>query len=221
MNKKIERDLYGPGWIEVILGALLSLVLGVVLAAVFLMLKPVAVVKELPKEPEKDLVYFVQGSRDSAKARQASAKQKVFGQGGSVVVNEDELNALTAPPAPKPGVKPAPAAESKMLATGAPDFRIRNSVFQAGVPVTISAAGLQHEVIVQARGGFEKTGEWFVFKPTEFYVGSCPIQRLPGVQDALMKRFVGMTKIPDELVSAWQKLADVSVEGSTLRLAVP
>ena len=34
MRKRFDRVRYGPGWVEIIFGALLSIVLGVVLAAV-------------------------------------------------------------------------------------------------------------------------------------------------------------------------------------------
>jgi hypothetical protein len=46
---KVDRAIYGPGWGEVIFGALLSLVLGVVLGALLLVLKPVVIAKETPK----------------------------------------------------------------------------------------------------------------------------------------------------------------------------
>ena len=52
MSKKIDRAAHGPGWAEVILGAVLSIVLGVVLGAVVLIIRPVVVAKELPKEPD-------------------------------------------------------------------------------------------------------------------------------------------------------------------------
>ena len=119
MSKKIERAVHGPGWAEVILGAVLSAVLGVVLGAALLILKPIVVVKELPKEPVAGAVYYVEGSRDTAKAKQALAKRKAFAQGQSVTVTEDEINSLAAPaaaapatpPPPKKGEKAAPKAE--------------------------------------------------------------------------------------------------------------
>ncbi|MEO6876625.1 MAG: hypothetical protein ABI222_17560, partial [Opitutaceae bacterium] len=92
MNK-FDRSHYGPGWAEVVLGAVLSVVLGVVLAAVFFIFRPVTLVKELPKEPIPGMVYHIDGSRDYANARRLTAKQRFFVKGGSVVVNEDELNA--------------------------------------------------------------------------------------------------------------------------------
>lgn len=226
MNKKIERELHGPSWTEVILGAVLSLILGVVLAAAWLVFKPVAAVREMPKEPAPDVVYYLEGSRDSFKARQASAKQRAFVQGESVELHEEELNLLTAPrvttPAATPGqTQAAPAAAEKGLVTpGAPNFRIRDGAMQIGVPLELSLLGFKQRVIMQARGGFASRGERVVFAPDEFYVGSCPIQRLPFVEGMLMKRIMAEADIPEELATAWSNVSEAAIEGSTLQLTM-
>lgn len=215
-NKKMERELHGPSWTEVILGAALSLLLGVVLGAGLLVFRPATTVKELPKEPDPDTVYFVTGSSEAGKARQAQTKQKAFLAGGSVVLTEDEVNALTSPKA-----GPAPAPSDQTIAAGSPNFRIRGSVLQVGVPVKLSVFGLQHEVLVQARGAFAQQGDTFVFAPNEFYVGSCPVQRLPAVQGLITKRLLAAVPVSAELTAAWHQLSEVAVEGSTLRLSMP
>jgi len=210
----------------------LSVVLGVLLAAVFLILKPIAAVKELPKQTVAGEVYYIEGSRDSAKARQAALKQKVFLQGRSVTVNEDELNTLlasgTAPAAPKPAAKPGdkakPAAEppaEKALTEGSPNFRIRDGVLQIGLPLRVSLLGFDQKVILIARGNaFTKTGDAFVFEPGEFYVGSCPLQRLPALQGILVKRLLAATSVPEPLAAAWGRVSNVAVDGATLKLTV-
>ena len=91
MKSKLQRKIDGPGWVEVFFGAALSVLLGVVLAAVFLVSKPVTTVKELPKEPVPKMVYYIEGSRESSKIRGVDAKRKLLAQGGSVVLSEDEL----------------------------------------------------------------------------------------------------------------------------------
>src|SRR5687767_11071379 len=101
---KTQRKIDGPGWFEVIFGAALSVALGVVLAAAFFIFKPVTTVKELPKEPEAKMVYYIQGTRDSSKTREVGAKRRLLVEGQAVALNEDELNTLVMPPtaAPKP-----------------------------------------------------------------------------------------------------------------------
>jgi hypothetical protein len=222
MNKKLERELNGPSWTEVILGVVLSLALGATLAAVYLVFKPVATVREMPKEPAEGVVYYLEGARNSSKARDAAAKQASFIGGGTVVLNEEELNALTAAataPAPKADGKKDPAA-AQSVAAGAPNFRIRDGVMQIGVPVNLNLAGFAQRVIVQARGGFEKHGDIFVFAPSELYVGSCPLQNLPAAKGIVMKKVLGAAKVPEDLAAAWGNLSDVTVEGSTLKLTM-
>ncbi len=212
MNKKMQREQNGPSWTEVILGAALSLALGSALAAAFLILKPVTTVRERPKEPAKDVVYQVEGTRDASKARQLPAKQAAFLRGESVELIEEELNALAAaaPSAPVPAGKAATAS--------APNFRIRDGAMQIALPVQFAAAGLERRIVVQARGGFEQDNGVFVFAPDEMWVGSCPVHRLPLVPGVVMRRLFAAMTVPEELATAWRGLAEVTVEGNTLRL---
>mgnify|MGYP001226923089 CR=1 FL=1 len=210
----IDRAGYNPSWTEVILGAILSLLLGAVLAAVVLVLKPVSTVRELPKEPDPKTVYYIEGTRDSGRARQASAKQRALLEGGTAVLNEDELNALATPATSKSADAPA----EQMLTAGSPNFRIRDGVMQMGVPVRVSVAGLDRRVIVQARGGFEKRGAGFVFVPDELYLGSCPVQRLPIVSGWVMNKLVAGAETSEGLAGAWSRASEVKVEGDSLHV---
>ena len=234
MSKKIDRTPHEPGWGEVILGAALSVVLGVILGALALVFKPVVVVKEPPKEPAAGVTYFIEGSRDSNKAKQAAAKRKAFAQGssGTFSVTEDDLNTLAGPatPAaaaaakPKPGEKsapPAPVATGEMLSAGTPNFRIRDGLVQIGFPVTVSALGADVKVIVQAQGVFAKKGDGFAFEPDTLTVGSCPVQRLPYASTYVRKKFLASQTVAEDIAAAWPKLVSVAVEGSTLKLTMP
>lgn len=230
MRKKIDRAIHGPSWAEVILGAALSLVLGVVLGAALLVIKPVAQVKELPKEADRDAkaVYYIEGSRDGAKARQALAKRKAFVAGQSVEANEDELNSLVgaalAPAAPKPDAKkkektaPPPAPPDGFFTAGTPNFRIRDGQLQIGIPVTLNAIG--QKVIVHARGGFVKKGDEFVYEPSQLYLGSCPVQRLPFLAGFVSSKVFGAQAIPEDIATAWKKATNVTIEGNTVKVAM-
>lgn len=212
----------GPGWIEVIFGAILSLLLGVVVAAVFLVLKPVPTVKELPKEPVAKMVYYIEGSRDSSKTRAVISKQKVLAQGGSVVLVEDELNAMVVPPPAAPVAKkmelPQPAAEKKAVTPGNPNFRIRDNVMQIAVPVQLSAYEMDYKIILQARGGFAKEGDAVVFQPSELYLGSCPLEKLPAVKEYVLKYLIAKMTLAEDAAAVWKKVTAATVEGSTVHL---
>jgi len=239
MSKKIDRAVHGPSWAEVILGAVLSLALGVVLGAVLLIVKPVAQVRELPKDADRDAnaVYYVEGSKDTSWAKQALTKRKALVAGQSVTLTEEEINSLVTPAtpaaaaAPKPDQKKANPADkakekakeaaSDMLATGAPNVRIRNGELQVGVPVTIGMAGVEQKVVVVARGkDFVKDGDVFVFQPTEVYLGSCPVDRIPFLSGYVRSKLLSSQPVPEDIATAWRKLTAVTVEGNTLKLSM-
>jgi hypothetical protein len=227
MSSKIDRALYGPSWTEVIFGALLSVVLGVVLAAASLVIRPVAAVKEMPKEPVAGAVYYLEGSKDSNKGRSWTAKQQQLVSGLSVTVTEEELNTavavLNAPASGKPGVKDEPAAEAKpsVFVPGPPNFRIRDGQMQIGVPVAVAAFDLGLNILVQARGGFEKKGDRFVFSPDTLLIGSCAVDKIPGVTGLVLQKLVGAQAVPEAIATAWGKLANVTIDGAQLKLDAP
>jgi len=219
--------LHEPSWAEVLIGAGLSLVLGVVLAAAHLVLKPVATVRELPKAPVAGNVYFLEGSKDTNKGNTWLRKRQAFLDGQSIDLTEDELNTAVATPIEKPkggagqpasAAKPAPANDA-LLTPGPVNFRIDGGQVQVGVPVKVNL--LDATVIVQAAGGFVKKGDTFTFVPKVFYVGSCAVGRLPMVKGLIMGRLCAAQSVPKELTDAWAKLANVSVDGKTLKLAMP
>jgi len=216
-----------PSWAEVLIGAGLSLVLGVVLAAAHLVLKPALILREMPKAPVAGNVYFIEGSKDSSKGNTWLRKRQAFLDGQSIDLTEDELNTAVATPIEKPkggagqpatAAKPAPANDA-LLTPGPVNFRIDGGQLQVGVPVKVNL--LDATVIVQATGGFVKKGDTFTFVPKTFCVGSCAVGRLPMVEGVIMGRLFAAQSVPKELTDAWAKLANVSIEGKTLRLAMP
>ncbi len=239
MSKKIDRATHGPSLSEVIFGALLSMILGVILGAGLLVLRPVITAKELPKAEDRvrGAVYYLEGSRDSTKGRQFAAKRTAFVRGQSVTVNEDELNALVGvAEAQKAADKNKVAAKGKkeekgkeapkaaagdIIALGTPNVRIRDGAMQVAVPITVHALDLGLKLVAQARGGFEKNGEKFVYRPEELYLGSCPIGRLPFVASYVREKLIDADSIPDDLRGAWAKLASVAIDGSALKLTMP
>jgi hypothetical protein len=239
MSKKIDRATHGPGFVEIVLGAVLSVILGVVLGAGLLILRPVVIEKQMPKEPVRGAIYYIEGSRDTSKAKQALAKRKAFVEGQTVSVTEDEINSLigsnqpaaapaAAPKAAEKGKAPEKAKEAAppppsddMIATGAPNVRISGSELQVGVPVTINALGFGQKVIVQARGGFVKRESGFVYEPSSMYFGSCPVQNLPFISNYVRNKAIASQPIPDDIKAAWAKLANVSIEGNALKLTMP
>ncbi len=239
-NKKIEKALYGPSTLEVALGAVLGLLLGVVVAAVYLVFKPVQTIKEPPKEIAKGVVYHQPGKIDSTKARAWQDKVTAFVQGGQVVATEDELNAWAASlsggagaakadakpgkPADKPkpeekkGDGAAAASDGDFLSASGLNFRVEGDKLHISEKVVLNYYGLAREVVFQTSGSFERGGESFVFKPESVYLGSCPVHMLPGVSGALTKALAAKAKVPDDFRAAWAKITALAVEGGLVKV---
>lgn len=233
-DKKLEKALYGPSMMEVAFGAILGLVAGVLAAAIFLVFKPVAQVKEMPKDDKvvKGMVYFLPGSESSAKSKGLSAKQKAVLTSPTFTVDlsEDELNAwgsTLASPAPAPAPKagaPAPAggaakpAGDGIFNPGKPNFRIVDGKLQIGAKCLLNWYGLTYEVMVVSTGTFSKSGETVVYAPATLYLGSCPVHLLPAIAGPLMSHLISKEKVPDDVRAAWLKVDSATIENGVLRL---
>lgn len=236
-KSKLDKALYGPSIWEVILGAVLGLLLGVVVACVFLVFKPVVLLKEKPKETARGAVYYMPGAESNAKSRAWQAKQKQYLAGTTVHLVEEELNAWAAtlaqpvvmakpakPAAPaKPGAAPAkpdaPVPEGFVIPS-TPNFRIVDGKMQIGLKCTLNWYGMMTDVTVQATGTFRRDADGYVFAPDTFYLGSCPVHLLPAASAPLLSYLTSHEKAPDEMRAAWAKLNSVTIEGNTLKLAV-
>lgn len=217
---------------EVALGAVLGLLVGVVAAGVYLVFRPVLQVKELPKEPSRSVVYYLPGSESNARNRGWRAKEKQLIAGAGISVVEDELNAwaasLGAPsaaskPAAKPAAKPdeaKKAAPEGFIIPSTLNFHIVGDEVQIGLKCTLNWYGVTHDVTVLATGGFRKSGGSFVFLPDKVYLGSCPLHLLPAASSLLVSTLTAKQNISDELRVALSKLSDVKIEGGALKLAV-
>jgi hypothetical protein len=78
ISRKIEKALHGPSLTEVVLGVVLSLILGAALAFAYLVLKPVVIAKEMPKERLAGVVYYIEGGRDINRSKQWMRKKQLF-----------------------------------------------------------------------------------------------------------------------------------------------
>lgn len=241
-DKKLERALYGPSLFEVTLGAALSVLLGAVGAVAYLVFKPVETVKALPKEEERiaGQVYFIEGSKETGKAKQWRTKRKQLAEGvpGEISFIEDELNAWFAPdvvaapkPAkPAPGKPGAPVVEEpvvipdELVTFSHPSFRIADNAMEVSGSVVfnpLAMVTLNVPVIVQASGGFEKQGDQFVYVPKTLMVGSLALHRVPGATDYLIKKAMETQALPEAGLAAWKKVENVTVDGRVLKVVVP
>ncbi len=127
------------------------------------------------------------------------------------------------PPPAAPADKSKPAAPTFTAATldpGVINFRLHDGMLQAAMAGNFSALGFGLAPLVQVRGGFVRGAAGFQLQPAEFYLGSLPLHRLPGLAGWLLNRMLtAQTGVPVELQDAWHKLGNVAVEGDTLKLS--
>jgi hypothetical protein len=222
-----HKKLKAPSWVEVGLGAFLSVVLGVALGAAYLVFKPVIKAKDIPKDAPSGAVYYLEGARDFTKSADADAARKTFADGGSVSVDEGELNMLlgesgkTDSDASKAPAKGAPAPNDKMLDMSSLNCRIRDGKIQFADTVSFNVFGITGSVIVQSTGEFDKEGSEFEFVPDTLDVGGCPLHRFPFIRGIILKKLLFAQPVPDDIAAAWSKLINVTIDGSTLHLRMP
>jgi hypothetical protein len=128
----------------------------------------------------------------------------------------------------KPGAKNAPAAEpipsevppEDLITPSVVNFRIRDGVVQVGLPTTINTLGYTFPVVAQARGGFEKKGDAYMFVPDEVMIGSLPLHRFPHAVDYMMEKVMSSEALPPELMAAWGKVKTVVVDGNQIKLTI-
>jgi len=216
-----------PGLVEIIAGSVLSLLAGVLLAALFLIFKPVASVDQLPKDAKDGGVYFVQGRKDWNSGRRWLFKRDSFVQGHSVSVTEDELNAWveaiypplpTTPPSAKD--KEKKEVDVPWLQQGTPNLRLTADGLSLGVVCDLNIFGLTQKVVVQSEGHFAKTKGAVVFQPNTLFVGSLPLHRFRPIKGFAFRLLAGLYQFPAELENAWAKLGDAKVERSQLVMTV-
>lgn len=220
-NKKMDRAQNGPGMFEILFGVILSITLGVLLAALHLVFKPVEVVNRPPEELVPGQVYFIEGSVNSSKAQQWKRKRQMLVEGASadVTFSEEELNSWMAS-----STAQLSKDEENATALFEPErvnFRIQGGALQVGLLGKVAAVGVSHDLVFQTRGTFVEGTEGYVFDPKEFFVGSLPVHRVPGLTSLLMKRVTAAQELPEDLKETWRKLKLVAVEDNVLRLVLP
>ena len=221
-NKKIERARNGPGLFEITLGVVLSITLGVLLAVLHLIFKPVEVVAKPPESVEAGKVYFIEGASNGNKARQWQRKRQMLADGAAadVVFSEEELNAWMASATPKPP-QGAAATQTVMVTPEKINFRIQGGLLQIGVQSKVAVLGLTQNLVVQTRGKFVHGDGGFRFTADEFYIGSMPAHIVPGLVPMIMERLLSAQELPDDLKTTWSKLKLVAVEDNSLHLTLP
>ena len=65
MLKKNTKAQRGPTWLEVGLGAFLSVILGIAVGAAYMVSRPVLKVTSIPKDAAANAIFYIEGSHST------------------------------------------------------------------------------------------------------------------------------------------------------------
>ncbi|WP_404425770.1 hypothetical protein [Nibricoccus sp. IMCC34717] len=199
-------------WISSLFFAAVGVSVGGGLALFSLVAKPVEVLKKLPDDAASRGTFYVPGERDATRGKLWSLKRRTLlqGQSGVVSLSEEELNSWFASVARTDTPRDPKAPPPTWVLDGL-NFRVTEGMLQVGLPITFNGLSEPMKIIVQSRGQVVPgAGRWY-YRPTEFWVGSLPLHRLPGAIEYVVTRELDEAWVPAEALEAWKRVAEVSV----------
>lgn len=217
MAQKKEK---GPRPVEIVIAAVLSLILGVLGAVVYLAFQPLEKVTEMPDEEEREFgrVYYVEGSEgdSSDDTWEPKAEAVSTGRSGSLSFVEEELNQWAAQ-----NLDVERKAGNLNIEPGVPNFRIADGRFYAAVPLTWNLFGTSRTLDSYVSGKFSSQNGSHSLDYERLYVGGCPIPNVFGLANRLFRDVVESYEVSDELQEGWAALETVSIEDDALTLVIP
>lgn len=213
-----SHEQKAPGLVGVLGGALGSLVLGVLLAVVYLILKPVEIVRSAPKDPAPGVRYFVQGGGAAPSGKGWERKQEMLVSGvGEVRLLSGDLNAWAQAASPAdPKVEEAKKEARFLHVRGTPNFRIVGEELQVGVVSELICFGYVRQLVFQAQGGFELDGATWRYAPKEMYFGCFPLHRFPLLRSSLTARLQVEGNLPTVAGVMLRRAAGLSIKAEEL-----
>jgi len=217
---KPSEENKGPRPVEIVIAGVLSGMVGVVGAAVFLAFQPAERVTEMPEPEDRSLgrLYYVAGKGGSSEHDTWQAKKVGLeaARSARMTLTEEELNRWAAQ-----GLEVVGASDQGFLeiGAGAPTFRIADGLMTVRVPLTLNLFGNGRTFDSQASGQFVRRGAQYVFDYDRLYVGSCPV---PGfLSSRLVKGVIASYGVSDELRAGWAALETAELNNASLRLMIP
>lgn len=224
MKRKPTIEL--PGIFSTAAMVVLCVLLGILLAAVGLALKPVAiresaapVAADQPAPGLHDIAYVPGREPYGGRSPEWEAKRRAFNAQSShgVVLTEQDINRWVSTTYGEIDRTFKVEAYEFEVRPGLPTFRLDGTAAQIGIISDVKFGEAKTKFVMHTFGGFEKREDHFEFVPQKIYVGSCPIPMFlvgPRVYRAIANGF----PLPPELEANWRALKDVRLEESRLKL---
>lgn len=217
-----------PGPFGIILQILSGAVVGLLIAGVYLALKPVKVMDakaaakaagETAAVVERNVVVYVPGNPGNPNGQQWRVREASFlnKAPSGVAASEQDINRWIATTYGSVDRRIEYKDFDVTLEPLPPLCRLDGSEMQVGFEFRCTRGKESRSVIAHARGHFEKQGDSQVFVPTSVYLGSCP---LPGKLGTMLLEKLGAAyPAPDAIAASWKAVTSAKVEESQLKLA--
>ena len=223
-----ESEESGPSLGGSLTLAIVSALIGAMLAAVNLAFLPISLVKELPPEEERDpkVVYYIAGEEKGGTTWKTKKAIIEKARKGGIAISEGELNrwARTSfKPDPKAGKSESIMGKVKMV-PATPNFRIVDDRLQISSQIGIPILSASKKFLFQAKGSLSNDSGVYQFEAQSGYIGACPIPEFGGMPKLLFNLAAKSFTISEEyekLYPAWIQLSDATLERGKLKLVFP
>jgi len=222
--RKFHHEVPGP--FAIIVQILSGAVVGLLIAGVYLALKPVktldakaAAAAAGAATTERNVVVYIPGNPGHPSGQQWRVRETAFLNKAAtgVAMSEQDINRWIAT---------TYGSIDRRVEIKSYDFtmeptpalcRLDGDAVELGIEFRCAVGKAKKTVVAQARGHFEKLDGRYVFVPTTVHLGSCP---LPGMLGTMLVDKLGATyPAPDDVAASWKAVTDARVEASQLRLA--
>lgn len=217
-NKKSHDGLFMS--LQMVFG----LIGGVLIAALWLALKPVTILDAPPATAEaktdRHEVQYVRG-RPAGRGTQGARKQKAFFDRtpGTLVFAEEDVNRWLGSVYDSKERTIRVEGIDLTLGPRVPSVRLVNDEMEIGLEIGMDRAGGVRTLVAQARGRFVSQGGQQVFVPRQIYVGSCPLPWNLGGR-MVYEKLKALYPISDYVQGAWSALDTATIEKGRLQLVV-
>jgi hypothetical protein len=225
MNPR-RRTIEIPGLFSTLVAAVLSIAFGMVLAALGLVLKPVAIrdagappPANQPPAGRHDVVYLPGREPLGARSPEWEAKRRQFNAQTSngVMLTEQDINRWISVNYGDIDRTFKVEAYQFEVRPGLPTVRLDGDMTHIGIVSDVIFGEDKSKFVVQAEGRFEKVESGFVFVPGKIYFGSCPVPMMlvgPRLYAWLSRPF----PVKEDMGKAWSAVKDVTIAESRMKL---
>lgn len=222
--RKYHHEVPGP--FGIVLQILSGAIVGLLIAGVYLALKPVKLSDGAAPAGKADevtlgrnVVTYVPGNPGHPQGQQWRQRERAFLEQAptGVALGEQDVNRWLATTYGSADRRVTLESYGFEMEPTVPLCRVDGSEFQLGVEYHCKLGKSKKMIVAQARGRFEKDGDRHVFVPTTVYLGSCP---LPGKLGAmLVEKLSAPYPVPQNVAATWKAVTSAKVEENQLKLA--